>query len=279
MKPVIKVDVLASVLPDYVETDPTELIRQHQGYIFNPAPDVTCIVNVAEFNNVYEGNFRIWAIAGPDRLIYELAFHTEPANFTRYFFSNVKNKTEDEFWTHLLKHGLFMIDRSGSTIDSTMASYCLEPMMKQILPHLDREAIEVLKSIELGVVPSLYNWIAETSGERRTRRIEALRAYPAVFSCNVSPLFELFVPEMDPSAQRERDPLTSGYPGDLMTALIDAGASPCEVLEECRRADKEDRYDVQRRTYHDFIAMENIDGYFFGQEMRAYMDLVEQKFR
>ena len=64
-----------------------------------------------------------------------------------------------------------------------------------------------------------------------------------------------------------------------MTALIDAGVFPSKALFECFHASSQDRDNVKRKTYNDFIAMENIAENFFAKEIVAYMELVNQKLR
>ena len=65
----------------------------------------------------------------------------------------------------------------------------------EILDLLDAEAIKILQSIHLRIVPKVYNWLLEEDKLYRQRRVDALLQYPILLVSFVCPTSNECYPE------------------------------------------------------------------------------------
>jgi hypothetical protein len=140
-------------------------------------------------------SYSLLFISGQQRKIFEYEVIILPEMFENKLLPTVEYESEKSCLDLISQHGYSIVSESPQSIEVRLKSHGLMDIQPQILALLNPSAIATLKQLQLGVVPKIYNWLAEVSAEQFERRTLALLSYPILLVPILSPtIFEMFPP-------------------------------------------------------------------------------------
>lgn len=177
-------------------------------------------------DEVVQDKHHVLFIHGESKQLYEYVLFEEADTVLNDLMQMLNQQSDQDCFNVLLKHGFGRVSKDPISIETQLFLHGLGNIQTQVTGLLNADIVQDLKQLNLNVVPRIYNWLAEVSGEAYFRRRRALFEYPIKLLATVSPLVLNTIPacelpdvNLEPNLARSR----------LITEGIDQGI-PIEVL-------------------------------------------------
>jgi len=188
------------------------------------APNMThCFVLIKQETDDFdetEQKYHIVFISGESRKIYDYTLCVETDIFENNLFNMLKKSDAKTCFATICQHGLGIVSERVPSIQMQLAIHNVDNIQREILNALNATIIENLQRLHLKIIPRIYNWLAEVSGETYLKRVSALFDYPILLIPNVSPLV---VDDMISGELSDIDMSSEQTPSRIITEAIDQG--------------------------------------------------------
>lgn len=155
-----------------------------RGYQLNLDKNTRCFVLIAVSQKKPErlGSYDLFIIK--DARIFEF----ETLDETTFSEGILENLTHEPMWgviDFILECGFGMLSERSFSLNKRLDALGLKDMQPQIDALLNPSAIDILKQLNLGIIPRIYNWLVETPSSQAQFRAKALLDYPILLAPRV----------------------------------------------------------------------------------------------
>lgn len=198
-------------------------------YHLNPIKNLHCFVltTVTKKPNLHSSYGVIFIDSEHQKIFeYEVPNHVE--KFEAKILPTFEFENEKDCFSLIVQHGYALISENHTSVEKLLQKLGVIDAKNEIIELLNKEVIGVLTKLRLGVVPKVYNWLAEVKYEQYSRRVNALLTYPIVLIPLVSPTIQEMFPPIVP-----QEILSKDLDEDLLkiSKRIDAGEPIEEILQ------------------------------------------------
>ena len=197
-------------------------------YELNPTKNLHCFVltTVTKNPNI-PSSYGVFFIDGQHKKIFEYEMLNHIEEFESKILPTFEFENEKDCFSLIAQHGYALISENNTSIERLLQSHGLLEAKHDFYKLLNIPVIEVLTQLRLGVVPRIYNWLSEVTGEQFQRRVTAILTYPIVLIPLVSPTMQEMFPPIVP-----KEILSKGLDKVLLKVSnrIDKGESVEKIL-------------------------------------------------
>lgn len=180
----------------------------------------------------------------------------------------LEQKTEKQCVDLILKMGYTFVSESTKSIEHQLLLHGLVNMRTPIANLLNTNAINVLKQLQLGIVPKLYNWLVEGDEEQCKYRSLALLSYPILLIHIVTPTIGDMYPLL---LNPEQLAIRPSEPRSSINKRIDCGETIDEILESALNLPKEVLIAIKGKRFWEITQDKQPEIYArFEEEILAY---------
>jgi hypothetical protein len=158
-------------------------------YRLSPSPFLSCFISILDpSNSDVEGQYHIRLFNTKTQQFYCYVLNRSHYVFELNLFDNLHNQTEADVWDMLLKHGDFIIDCDQTQYDVEGNPLSLADFTPEQTAMLNKDAVELLDSLGIGIMASLYHWLIEPRTKQAMKlRQQALKKHTVFLMCKVAP--------------------------------------------------------------------------------------------
>lgn len=239
-----------------------------------PLEPLAAFIAVSKVNNVIANSFysSIFIHSTNKKIfIYDIAQRMEEFDEKIYEYLTKKSEKECTFLFHT--HGFWTISDSTHKFDLQLTMQGFESLPQQVLDSLDPKAIKTLKSIQLGIVPRLYNWLIEGNKKQQEYRTAALMQYPILLVGAMGPtIFEYYPKLKIPKSTIKKE--ESMF--KIISRRIDEGENLESVLTSTFEVSAKQLAKIKGKSFHDITEINQPKSYAqFKNEIEAYRYLAK----
>ena len=190
-----------------------------------------CFIIMGNFDKTKDcGYYNAFFIHNTSKKIFEFDVELNIEEFDSSLYEYLKTKVEHEVAELFIKHGYMSVSRNIFRIDILLKKQGVGTIPSQILDLLDDSAIQTLATLQLGIIPKIYNWLAEVDGAQKQCRIKALLDYPILLVSLVTPTIYMYYPDyLNDVEQNDDDEEDENL---LLSQRIDNGEPIESILSE-----------------------------------------------
>jgi hypothetical protein len=164
--------------------------------------------------------------------------------------------------------GSLFVSENTKSVEHQLLLHGLVNLRTSIANLLNNDAINVLKQLQLGIVPKVYNWLTEGNEEQCKYRNQALLSYPILLIHIVAPTIGDMYPLLLNPEQLAIRPSESR---DSIINGIDRGENIDEILESALNIPKEVLLAIKSKRFWEITQEKHAEIYArFEEEILAY---------
>jgi len=198
-------------------------------YHLNPIKTLHCFVLTTVTKKLdLPSSYGVFFIDSGHKKIFEYEMPEHIEKFDAKILPTIEFENENDCFALIAQNGYALISENHTSVEKLLQRHGVIGAKDEIIELLNKEVISVLTQLRLGVVPKVYNWLAEVKYEQYSRRVNALLNYPIVLIPLVSPTMQEMLPPIVP-----QDILSEGLDEVLskISKRIDAGDPIHEILQ------------------------------------------------
>ncbi len=180
----------------------------------------------------------------------------------------LEHKTEKQCVDLIFQMGYTFVSESTTSIERQLLLHGLVNMRTPITDLLNTNAINVLKQLQLSIVPKLYNWLVEGNEAQYQYSNVALLSYPILLIHIVTPTIGDMYPLL---LNPEQLAIRPSEPSNLISKRIDQGENIDEILKSTLNIPKEILLTIKGKRFWEITQEKQSEIYArFEEEILAY---------
>ena len=234
-----------------------------------PLDPLTGFIAVSKVNNVIANSFySSLFIHNTNKKIFIYDIAQRMQEIDEKLHEHLTKKSEKECASLFHTHGFWTISDSTHKFDLQLTLQGFESVPPQVQDLLDTKAIKTLKSIQLGIVPRLYNWLIEGDKKQQEYRTVALMQYPILLVGAMGPtIFEYYPKFKIPKSTAKKE--ESMF--KVISRRFDEGENLESVLTSTFEVSAKQLAKIKGKPFHDITEINQPKSYAqFKNEIEAY---------
>lgn len=272
MQKILSVTKPNANLPFYTEEE--NLVKLVTNLYQLPLEPLIGFIAVSKINNVIASSFYSSIfIHNTNKKIFIFDIAQREDEFDEKLREHLIKKSEKECAFLFHTHGFWTISDSTHKFDRQLTIQGFESFPQQVIDLLDQKAIEMLKSIKLGIVPRLYNWLIEGDKKQKTYRTAALSQYPILLVGALGPTVFEYYPQfkIPKSTVKKEESMFK-----VMSKRIDEGENIESVLISIFEVSAKQLAKIKDKSFHDITEINQPKLYArFKNEIEAYRHMTQ----
>ena len=272
MKKILSVTKANANLPFFNESE--NLVKLVTNLYQLPLEPLTGFIAVSKINNVIASSFYSSTFihnTNKKIFIYDIAQRED--EFDEKLLEHLTKKSEKECAFLFLSHGFWTTSDSTHKFDLQLTLQGFESIPPQVEDLLDTQAIKTLKSIQLGIVPRLYNWLIEGDKKQKAYRKSALMQYPILLTGAMGPTIFEFYPKLKipKSTIKKEESMFK-----VISRRIDAGENIESILASTFEVSAKQLTNIKGKSFLDITEINQPKLYAqFKNEIDAYQHMAQ----